>query len=625
MSSSILYLGDTDLTDAAAYLAGVMTHAGLRFDYVPSDRAADAALFDEPRGLYILSDYPAAQLTDTLQQRMLADVSGGAGLLMCGGWESFHGLGGDWDGTPVAAALPVTISTEDDRMNCDHPVLLRRAESHSLLEGLPWESRPPVIGGFNRVAVGPAGQVLLEAVHFSACVDGESFAFERTAVDPLLVVGTHGEGRTAALMTDVAPHWVGPLVDWGDGRVAAQAENANEIEVGDLYARFLQQLIAWTGRRQTVGETYPTKWSAEDNVVWKTKVPGRGHASPTIVGDNVFLATADESRKLQSVVCFDRNTGDLRWRKDVHEGGLGKLDHKDTSFASSTVGCDGHRVFAVFRNDDNIVVTALDLDGKLLWQTKLGGHSTSWGFAASPVIYKKLVIIAADSDGGGFVAAVDRKNGEIWWRKTRHSANVYSSAVVATVAGKDQLLMSGGEKVMGYDPMTGEELWSAEACPGVTCGTMVWQGDLVFAGSGYGGSKTAAVKADGSSGVVWQTGEFNSYVPSMLAHDGHLYMVENGGIAYCVHAASGKVAWKKRIGGSFYASPILAGGNVYITDRRGKITIFKANPKKYEPVASNRLGDAMDATPVACGGKLFLRVVEHSGENRQEMLYCIGK
>ncbi|GAB4150285.1 MAG: hypothetical protein Tsb009_25030 [Planctomycetaceae bacterium] len=245
MNGSILYLGDTSLETAAAYLAGVMHHAGWNFRYLPSDQLVTPALLEERRSLYILSDYPSAQFPTELQEQMLLHVKAGSGLLMCGGWESFHGLGGDWGGTPVGEILPVEISPTDDRQNCDHPVLIRRRCEHPILADLPWESRPPLIGGFNRVTAKSDATVLLEAEHFSVERDGEKFQFTPTACDPLLVVGKYGTGRIAAFMTDVAPHWVGPLVDWGESRISAQANGAEEIEVGNRYDQFLRQLIGW--------------------------------------------------------------------------------------------------------------------------------------------------------------------------------------------------------------------------------------------------------------------------------------------------------------------------------------------------------------------------------------------
>lgn len=242
----VLYCGDTSLESAAAYLAGLLTHWNVDFDYVPSDSdLPDESIASAP-GLIILSDYPAERVTESQQSRIIDLVSHGTGLLMIGGWESYHGLGGDWDSTPLADILPVAMSSTDDRVNCDCPVLVRpTVESHPVVDGLPWSSRPPLIGGFNRFTPKASARVLLESVRFSAEADDQTFAFNMTASEPLLVTGNSGNGRTAALATDVAPHWVGPLVDWGDARVKAQAAGAEAIEVGDLYARFFQQLITW--------------------------------------------------------------------------------------------------------------------------------------------------------------------------------------------------------------------------------------------------------------------------------------------------------------------------------------------------------------------------------------------
>jgi len=246
MTVSVLYMGDTSLQGAAAYLAGLIHHAGWSFDYLPSHVPAEAALFDPPRSLFVLSDYPAARLSPPLQQRLLQAVAAGTGLMMLGGWESYHGCGGDWDQTAVAAALPVEISPVDDRVNCDQPALVRCLLDHPAVRDLPWDARPPCIGGFNRIRPKAEAQLILETQRFRAVRDGEEIRFEAAGGDPLLVVGSYGRGRVAALATDVAPHWVGGLIDWGTGRVTAQAPGADTIEVGDLYARFFLQLMAWT-------------------------------------------------------------------------------------------------------------------------------------------------------------------------------------------------------------------------------------------------------------------------------------------------------------------------------------------------------------------------------------------
>lgn len=250
MTGSLIYFGDTALGGAAAYLAGILTHAGWRYDYVPSHVAADAALLATERRAFILSDYPAAMFDAAAQRLLLAQVERGAGLLMCGGWESFHGLGGDWNGTPIGEALPVEIANADDRVNCDRPVLVRRLMDHPVVAGLPWKERPPVIGGYNRVRAKSEASVLLEAQQFASRYEGEAFVFEPAERDPLLIVGACGGGRTAALTTDVAPHWVGPLVDWGPRRTSAQAPGAEAVEVGCDYARLLEQLVRWVGGQE---------------------------------------------------------------------------------------------------------------------------------------------------------------------------------------------------------------------------------------------------------------------------------------------------------------------------------------------------------------------------------------
>jgi hypothetical protein len=253
----VLYLGDTALDSAAAYLAGMLALHGYGFDYVASETVPDTAILAIPRKLFILSDFKSSLLDSNAQATILGQVRSGSGLLMIGGWESFCGLGGEWSGTPVAEALPVVIAETDDRVNCDQVALLAVATEHPILAGLPWGERPPAIGGFNRFMIKAPSELLLSVVRHRASRDAGGFHFATDETDPLLVVGKYGLGRTAALATDLAPHWVGPLVDWGtenapdpsgSGRLQAQAPGAEAVEVGVFYARFVRQLLSWTGR-----------------------------------------------------------------------------------------------------------------------------------------------------------------------------------------------------------------------------------------------------------------------------------------------------------------------------------------------------------------------------------------
>ena len=246
MIRRIWYLGDDNLAGAAIYLAGIMAHYGLAYDHVPSTESPPAALAREPYSPYVVSDYPAARFPNGQMEYVARCVEEGSGLVMLGGWESFHGRLGEYHGSPLAAALPVVMAEQDDRRNCAQPCLVNKRADHPILEGLPWD-RPPGIGGFNAFEPKPEAVTLLSSVQFGVHRRGDRFEFARGSESPLLVVGQHGRGRTAALATDVAPHWVGGMVDWGDQRTV-QDVAGSFIDVGNWYARFFRNLLAWTGR-----------------------------------------------------------------------------------------------------------------------------------------------------------------------------------------------------------------------------------------------------------------------------------------------------------------------------------------------------------------------------------------
>lgn len=259
MTAPILYCGDTSLESAASYLAGLMTHFGWEFDYVPSDVKVSRDLLTKPHSLLILSDYPAAQFDFELQQIAIEQVLQGMGLLMIGGWESFHGQGGNWNDSELQRLLPVEISRSDDRINFDQPALLHPPGWSNPLWNLPWLKRPPTVGGLNQFQVRPEGVVKLNVTPFRPRYDEDSAQLlwhESGDCFPALVTCDRGQGRSAVFASDVAPHWVGGFVDWGSERVTAQAPGAGAIEVGSDYAQFWQRLLSWTGKRELETDTY---------------------------------------------------------------------------------------------------------------------------------------------------------------------------------------------------------------------------------------------------------------------------------------------------------------------------------------------------------------------------------
>jgi hypothetical protein len=374
------------------------------------------------------------------------------------------------------------------------------------------------------------------------------------------------------------------------------------------------------------GQNVPTEWSTTQNVLWKVPVPGRGHASPTIVGDRIFLTTADESTQQQGIVCLSRKNGSQLWLSPLSRGGFPQTHAKNTH-ATPTVACDGDRLFVALHHHNKLSLHCLDLDGKEVWKKDLGAYHPQkyeYGYAPSPLIYKDAVIVAADVESGGFLIAFDRASGKQNWRTSRPQSYSFSSPVVAHVAGKDQLLISGCDAVASYDPANGKLGWVVPGTTMATCGTMVWDGDLVFASGGYPKSETLCVKGDGSKQVLWRNGQ-KCYEQSMLAKDGYVYAVTDQGIAICWRGSDGQEMWKERLQGPVSSSPILVGDVIYSTNEAGTTYVFKASPQRYEGIAQNQLENEGFATMSVCGNRIYIRAATGSGPQRRETLYCIGK
>jgi len=247
MRETVLYLGDTALKAAGSYLAGVMSFYKIGFEYLASSEKFADNLLSNDYTAVIISDYPAGNFSGGQLESLAERVNAGMGLLMIGGWESFTGANREYTDTALKEVLPVIMASEDDRVNCFGPCLIEKTGDHPIVNSLPFDNAPPGIGGFNRVTAKGGAAVILCARMFQACRQSETFSFvPANEAQPLLVIGSYGKGRVTAFATDVAPHWVGGLVDWGCSRVNAQAPGANAIEVGNWYARFLANMVNWT-------------------------------------------------------------------------------------------------------------------------------------------------------------------------------------------------------------------------------------------------------------------------------------------------------------------------------------------------------------------------------------------
>ena len=379
----------------------------------------------------------------------------------------------------------------------------------------------------------------------------------------------------------------------------------------------------------------PVEWSDDRQIVWKTVLPGAGTSSPIVFGDRIYLtahtgygtAPDDPGRMAdlkRLVLCIDRDRGNILWQQEVPatlpETEYGGRMHWH-GYASSTPAVDADGVYCFFGKSG---VVAFGHDGSRLWQTNVGTATHDWGSASSPVLFDDLVIVNAFVESGTLVA-VNKQTGREVWRAGELKESWNTPLLVALAEGRRELVVAIWGRILGFDPATGEELWSCRSMDWYIVGSLVANGDTVYCLSGKGVEATLAVRAGGrgdvtDTHVLWRARK-GSNVSSPVYHAGHLYFAhENLGIAYCLDAATGELRYESRLPrlGEIYASPIVADGKLYYVSRQGGTAVLAAKPE-YELLAHNRIeGDrtVFNASPAVSGGRLYLRSDGH--------LYCIA-
>jgi outer membrane protein assembly factor BamB len=375
----------------------------------------------------------------------------------------------------------------------------------------------------------------------------------------------------------------------------------------------------------------PTAWSAKSNLAWKTALPGPGASSPIVIGDRVFVTCysgyglskdepGEQKNLKRHLVCVDRATGKPLWTRDV-PAVTPEPDYRSYitlhGYASSTPVSDGKHVWVFFGKSG---VFAFDLDGKQVWQTSVGDKTYYWGVGPSPVLYKDLLIINASTESGALIA-LDKKTGKEVWKTPGISESWSTPTLVKLPDGKTELVVSGSQKILGYDPDTGKELWHADSFDWYVCPTITAHDGVVYT---LQNSTAVAVRAGGRGDVtkshtVWQK-RFGATVTSMVYHAGHVYWA-NAGKAFCLDAATGKEVYREALpkGGEFYAAPVLADGKIYYVSRNDGTYVVDANPK-FKLVAHNTIdGDdsVFNGSPAVSASQLFFR--------SDRFLYCVGK
>jgi outer membrane protein assembly factor BamB len=400
------------------------------------------------------------------------------------------------------------------------------------------------------------------------------------------------------------------------------------VLLASLVAGITAQAEPWPGWRGPRGDgtcteqNVPTNWDVS-HALWKTEIPGRGHASAIVWGDRVCTITGLPATKERVLLCLDRTSGKILWQQTVVQGPLEPLN-KENSHASGTPVTDGERIYVAFRVGDDIVVAAHELaDGKQLWLVRPGTHTGEWGFSNEPVLFKDKVILDGDSKGDSFLVALRRTDGKTLWRVPRtHQGISYSAPLIRTMAGRTQLVQCGDRCVASFDPDTGQPLWMVDGPSEEFVATPTYseKAGLVFISSSWPRRVLLAIRPDGrgdvtQTHVVWRDTAGAPYVPSLLIAGDFLLSVNTAGVAFCYEAATGKVLWQEKLG-RHHASPVLVGGLVFFINDDGQINVVKPGVT-FERVAQYEMGESCYASPAISDGQVFLRGFQH--------LFCLGR
>ncbi|MGH9721285.1 MAG: PQQ-binding-like beta-propeller repeat protein [Bryobacteraceae bacterium] len=397
-------------------------------------------------------------------------------------------------------------------------------------------------------------------------------AADRVSTDSVAMIGDEGEGKR------YWPRWRGPS---GQGVVPDGA--------------------------------YVDTWSDTQNVAWKVELPGSGNSSPVIWGDRIFLTAAYEGGLRRSILCLRRSDGKVLWETFAPNASPERTNRKN-GHASGTPATDGERVYAYLGNHG---LLAVDLDGKQVWHRGLGDVSAYHGTACSPLLYKDRVILYQDQQrpAHSFVAAFEKRTGKTVWWTGRQEQVGWGSPVAIRAGNRDEIIVSGQERVCAYDPNSGKELWRADGNLFEVTPTPVAGHGLLFCSSGRAGP-TLAIRPGGAGDVTgthvaWSTPRGSPFIPSPVLYGEHLYTVNDmTSIASCFEARTGKSMWQGRLGEahreSFSASPIGVNGKVFFTNDSGDTFVLRAGPK-FELLHVNRLNERVLSSPALVDGRWYIR------------------
>ena len=381
----------------------------------------------------------------------------------------------------------------------------------------------------------------------------------------------------------------------------------------------------------------PVQWNAEENIRWKTDIPGEGWSSPIVWNNHIFLTTTTEDGKNCHIIAVEKKTGKILWDKIVFTQKAEQHRHPMNSYATPTPVTDGKTVFAIFSGGS---FAALDFDGNIRWINSELDFYSHHGMGASPILYEDLLLLAVNPSSRrepiklgwqtpwdkSYLLALDKNSGKERWRGMRGMSRIgHSTPVILKVNGKNQIITTAGNVVQGFDPTDGELIWSITN-DGEPCVPTPVIGDGLIYSSMARTTQIQAVRPDGqgdctATHIVWEQKGYTPMMSSYLYIKPCLYTATDNGNFYCLDAATGEFLWEiQPKNGAFNPSPIYADGKIYLLSEKGITTVLKLseNPKKpAEIIALNEVKELCRASMAVAGKHLIIRSANQ--------LWCIGE
>jgi outer membrane protein assembly factor BamB len=414
------------------------------------------------------------------------------------------------------------------------------------------------------------------------------------------------------------------------GAIGAGASEAPEVN--------WPQFRGPNGDGTSSARALPLQWSETNHVRWKTPIHGRAWSSPVIWRGQIWLTTATEDGKELFAVCVDKATGRIIQDKKLFDVEKPQFAHKFNSYASPTPVIEEGRVYMSFGSP---AIACLDTtNGQVLWERRDFVCNHYRGAGSSPIPFQNLLILNFDGSDHQFIAALDKQTGRTVWRQERSIdfkdlgpdgqpesegdwRKAFSTPHVAIIQGQPLLISQGAKAIYGYEPLSGREIWRVEERQNHSASARPVAGrGLIFVNTGWSSGQLLALRPGkpgevldanaprGSAArtleVVWKSKRNVPKKPSLQLAGDLLFSIDDGGIASCLEADTGKELWRERIAGNYSASPLLAEGHLYFFSEEGKATILAAT-RQFEKLGENQLEDGFMASPAVSGRALFLR------------------